>query len=61
MQILFMQESDESRALKREIKMSRERKLKKNNICVWKWKRKEKKERKEEWQEIYEEGDSSER
>jgi hypothetical protein len=41
-----MQESDESRALKREIKMSRERKLKKNNICVWKWKRKEKKKRK---------------
>jgi hypothetical protein len=40
---VFLQERDEFRALKREIKMSRERKVKKK-ICVWK--RKRKKERK---------------
>jgi hypothetical protein len=38
-----MQERDELRALKRELKMSRERKVKKKNICVWKRKRKERK------------------
>jgi hypothetical protein len=62
---VFTQERDELRALKREVKMSRERKVKK--ICVWKRKKrkKEKKKRrkikKEEWQEIYEEDESSER
>jgi hypothetical protein len=51
-----MQERDELRALKREIKMSIERKVK--NVCVWK--RKKRKIRKEEWQERYEEDESSE-
>jgi hypothetical protein len=67
-----MQERDGLRALKREIKMSREGKVKKK-ICVWK--RKERKEKKgenerkkrkrrrkeEEWQERYEVDESSER
>jgi hypothetical protein len=39
-----MQERDELRALKREIKMSRERKVKKK-ICVWKRKRKKEREK----------------
>jgi hypothetical protein len=64
-----MQERDELRALKREIKMSRERKVKKKNMCMEKKerkkerkKRKEKKKRKkEEWQERYEEDELSER
>jgi hypothetical protein len=37
-----MKEKDELKALKREIKMSRERKVKKN-ICVWKRKKRKKK------------------
>jgi hypothetical protein len=36
-----MQERDELRALKREVKMSRERKVKKKYMCVWKRKKKE--------------------
>jgi hypothetical protein len=60
-----MQERDGLRALKREIKMSREGKVKKN-MCMEK-KRKEKKEKREkkrkeeEWQERYEVDESSER
>jgi hypothetical protein len=60
-----MQEREELSALKTEIKMSRERKVKKK-ICVWKRKKrkmkkermkeKKKKREKEEWQERYEEG-----
>jgi hypothetical protein len=53
-----MQEREELRALKREIKMSRERKVKKK-ICVWK--RNERKKEKKEWQERYEVDESSER
>jgi hypothetical protein len=68
-----MQEREELRALKREIKMSREGKVKRK-ICVWKEKKekkkreermkekKKKKKRKEEdWQERYEVDKSSER
>jgi hypothetical protein len=72
-----MQESDGLRALKREIKMSREGKVKRK-ICAWKRKkkkenkkkenerekekkRKEKKRKEEEWQERYEVDESSKR
>jgi hypothetical protein len=68
-----MQKREELRALKREIKMSREGKVKRK-ICVWKEKKekkkreermkekKKKKKRKEEdWQERYEVDKSSER
>jgi hypothetical protein len=41
-----MQERDELRALKRELKMSRERKVKRK-ICVWKRKEKRKREKEE--------------
>jgi hypothetical protein len=54
-----MQEREELRDLKREIKMSREGRVKRK-ICVWKEK-KEKKREKEEWQERYEVVESSER
>jgi hypothetical protein len=37
-QIVFVQEREELRSLKREIKMSRERKVKRK-ICVWKRKK----------------------
>jgi hypothetical protein len=40
-----MQERDELRALKREIKMPRERKVKKNYVCRKEKKRKERKKR----------------
>jgi hypothetical protein len=58
-----MQERYGLRALKREIKMSREEKVKRK-ICVWKRKerkrkkkeKKKEKREKEEWQERYEEG-----
>jgi hypothetical protein len=33
---MFLQERDELRSLKREIKMSRERKVKRGTKCVWK-------------------------
>jgi hypothetical protein len=63
-----MQERDELRPLKREIKMSRERKVKKKNMCMEKIERKKErkekkriKRKKEEWQERYEEDESSER
>jgi hypothetical protein len=36
-----MHERDELRVLKREIKMSRERKVKKKYMCVWKRKKRE--------------------
>jgi hypothetical protein len=54
-----MQEREELRDLKREIKMSREGRVKRK-ICVWKEK-KEKKREKEDWQERYEVVESSER
>jgi hypothetical protein len=41
-----MQERDDLRALKRELKLSTERKVKRK-ICVWKRKEKKRKERKE--------------
>jgi hypothetical protein len=61
-----MQEREELRALKREIKMSREGKVKRK-ICVWKRKerkkeneREKRRKRKEvEWQERYEVDESS--
>jgi hypothetical protein len=59
-----MQERDELRALKREIKMPRERKVKKNYVCRKEKKRKEekkKKRKKEEWKERYEVDESRER
>jgi hypothetical protein len=71
-----MQERDGLRALKREIRMAREGKVKRK-ICVWKRKEKkekkkkrenerekekrEKKRKEEEWQERYEVDESSER
>jgi hypothetical protein len=67
-----MQERDGLRALKREIKMSREGKVKRK-ICVWKKKRKKKgenerekekrqnKRKEEEWQKRYEVDESRER
>jgi hypothetical protein len=66
-----MQEREELRALKREIKMSRERKVKEKNICMYgkerkkeermKEKKKREERKKEEWQERYEVDESSER
>jgi hypothetical protein len=61
-----MQERDGLRALKREIRVAREGKVKKK-ICVWKRKEKkserekEKKRKEEQWQERYEVDESSER
>jgi hypothetical protein len=66
---VFLQERDGLRALKREIKMSREGKVK-WKICVGKEKkrkkkrgneREKKKRKEEEWQERYEVDESSER
>jgi hypothetical protein len=53
-----MQERDELRALKREIKMLRERKVKKKYVYGKERnkRKKERKRKKEEWQERYEEG-----
>jgi hypothetical protein len=62
-----MQERDELRGLKREINMSRERKVQKKYICVWKRKKKQRmkekrrKREKDEWHERYEVDESSER
>jgi hypothetical protein len=57
-----MQERDELRALKREIKMSRERKVKKKYVYGKEKKRRKKEERKkEECQERYGEDESIER
>jgi hypothetical protein len=47
-----MQERDELRALKREIKMSRDRKVKKC-VCMEKNEKKRRKRKKDEWQERY--------
>jgi hypothetical protein len=38
---VFIQERDELRSLKREIKMSREKKVKKKYMSVWKRKKRE--------------------
>jgi hypothetical protein len=60
-----MQEREELSALKTEIKISRERKVKKKNMCMEKKEKKnekrenereKEKREKEEWQERYEEG-----
>jgi hypothetical protein len=60
---VFLQERDELRSLKREIKVSRERKVKKKYVYgkEKRRKRKRRKRKKEEWQERYEVDESSKR